>query len=211
MQAPSVNYEPKQGYSPFADEEPQHIDPPPEHQQLQQPAPPSPVKTHPLATFFHVFFKGAALLTYLLCTLFTENFVIVFIVITLAVAFDFWTVKNVTGRLMVGLRWWNEIKDDGTNEWIFESVEDKSALSQTETMIFWISLFLAPAVWIVFFITGLLTFKFGWLLIVCVALALSFANIVGYLKCAKDAKKKIQNAATSFVFSQMLSRATNAV
>jgi hypothetical protein len=24
-------------------------------------------------------------------------------------------------RLLVGLRWWNEVKDDGTNEWIYES------------------------------------------------------------------------------------------
>jgi hypothetical protein len=37
-------------------------------------------------------------------------------------ASDFWTVKNVTGRLLVGLRWWNNIKDDGENEWVFESI-----------------------------------------------------------------------------------------
>jgi hypothetical protein len=24
---------------------------------------------------------------------------------------------------MVGLRWWNEVGEDGTNKWIFESVE----------------------------------------------------------------------------------------
>lgn len=24
-------------------------------------------------------------------------------------AFDFWTVKNVSGRLLVGLRWWNKV------------------------------------------------------------------------------------------------------
>ncbi len=27
----------------------------------------------------------------------------------LLLAFDFWTVKNVSGRLLVGLRWWNEV------------------------------------------------------------------------------------------------------
>jgi len=211
MQANTVNYEPQKGYTPFADEEhPEPNGPPPEQQQLSQ-EPATKGKAHPLASFFHIFFKAAALLTYLLCGFFTNSFVLVFILITVMVAFDFWTVKNVTGRLMVGLRWWNDIKEDGTNEWVFESVEDKSQLSQSETMVFWISLFVAPAVWIIFFITGLLTLKFGWLLIVCVALALSIANIVGYLKCAKDAKKKIQNAASSFVFNQMLARATNAV
>jgi hypothetical protein len=34
---------------------------------------------------------------------------------------DFWTVKNVSGRLLVGLRWWNEIKEDGESVWVFES------------------------------------------------------------------------------------------
>ncbi len=29
--------------------------------------------------------------------------------------------QNVTGRLLVGLRWWNDVKDDGSNIWIFES------------------------------------------------------------------------------------------
>ncbi len=55
--------------------------------------------------------------------LFTSNFILSFVVIILLLAFDFWTVKNVSGRLLVGLRWWNEIKEDGSNEWIFESRE----------------------------------------------------------------------------------------
>jgi hypothetical protein len=28
-------------------------------------------------------------------------------------ALDFWVVKNVSGRILVGLRWWNEINDEG--------------------------------------------------------------------------------------------------
>ena len=77
--------------------------------------------SHPWAAFFHVFFRTSALLVYLFCSLFTDNFVLVFVVVVLLLAFDFWTVKNVTGRLLVGLRWWNEVKEDGTNVWIFES------------------------------------------------------------------------------------------
>jgi len=33
--------------------------------------------------------------------------VMTFICVLLLSSFDFWTVKNVTGRLLVGLRWWN--------------------------------------------------------------------------------------------------------
>ena len=33
--------------------------------------------------------------------------VLTFILVTIIGALDFWTVKNVTGRLLVGLRWWS--------------------------------------------------------------------------------------------------------
>lgn len=36
---------------------------------------------------------------------------------------DFWVVKNVTGRLLVGLRWWNFVDPDGNSTWKFESRE----------------------------------------------------------------------------------------
>ena len=60
---------------------------------------------------------------YLFGWIFTTDFIFTFVVIVLLLSFDFWTVKNITGRLLVGLRWWNEIKEDGSEEWIFESKE----------------------------------------------------------------------------------------
>jgi hypothetical protein len=36
-----------------------------------------------------------------------------FILVIMFTAFDFWTVKNVTGRLLVNLRWWSEIDELG--------------------------------------------------------------------------------------------------
>lgn len=27
----------------------------------------------------------------------------------------------MTGRLLVGLRWWNQIDEDGTSHWVFEA------------------------------------------------------------------------------------------
>lgn len=66
-------------------------------------------------------FRVGALLTYLLGSIFTDNFTLVFVITILLLAFDFWTVKNISGRLLVGLRWWNEIQPDGTNKWVFES------------------------------------------------------------------------------------------
>ena len=39
--------------------------------------------------------------------------VMTFIIVIIFSAFDFWTVKNVTGRLLVGLRWWSDFDHDG--------------------------------------------------------------------------------------------------
>lgn len=67
-------------------------------------------------------FKALAIVFYFFLNLFVGNKVLTFIIIVLLDAFDFWTVKNVSGRILVGLRWWNKIKEDGTNEWMFESI-----------------------------------------------------------------------------------------
>lgn len=42
-----------------------------------------------------------------------------YIAVILSCAFDFWTVKNVTGRLLVGLKWYSEFLEDGTEIWKF--------------------------------------------------------------------------------------------
>jgi hypothetical protein len=47
--------------------------------------------------------------------------VTIFILICLLQAFDFWTVKNVSGRLLVGLRWWTVVDENGNENWMFES------------------------------------------------------------------------------------------
>lgn len=64
-----------------------------------------------------------AIITYMFGDWFSSSFVNVFVVCVLLLAFDFWTVKNVSGRLMVGLRWWSEVQDDGSQHWRFEAQE----------------------------------------------------------------------------------------
>lgn len=67
--------------------------------------------------------QAAALAWYLLCGWFINGFVIQFVVTVLLIAFDFWTVKNVSGRILVGLRWWNETTENGESIWRFESLD----------------------------------------------------------------------------------------
>ena len=69
-------------------------------------------------------FRITAILVYILAPTILGGdtyFIHIFLTVVLLLAFDFWTVKNVTGRLLVGLRWWNKVDEDGTSTWMFEA------------------------------------------------------------------------------------------
>ena len=68
--------------------------------------------------------QSLALFIYLFGGWFTSNFIVHFVTCIILLAFDFWTVKNITGRLLVGLRWWSYVQENGNSEWVFESLED---------------------------------------------------------------------------------------
>ena len=150
---------------------------------------------HPLAALFHVAFKLAALLVYVFFGWFgTESFVLNFLLVVLLSAVDFWTVKNVSGRLLVGLRWWNEVKEDGTSAWVYESGDEQklAAMNPNDGYVFWTALYVAPVCWAVFAVLNLLRLSFDYLLIVSVAFVLTGSNALGYTYASRDAKNKIQ-------------------
>ncbi|XP_039223971.1 tektin-5 isoform X4 [Crotalus tigris] len=121
---------------------------------------------YPLATFFHLFFRVSAIMTYLFCDWFSKSFIACFLIILLLLSFDFWSVKNVTGRLLVGLRWWNQIDEDGKSHWVFEAKKGSSAVlppTEVEARIFWLGLIICPVIWILFFFSTLFSLKLKWL------------------------------------------------
>ncbi|KAJ1881559.1 Golgi apparatus membrane protein tvp23 [Coemansia sp. RSA 486] len=148
------------------------------------------VSSHPLALLFLILFKSCALALYLLGNFFTDNFILIFVLCVLTLAVDFWTVKNISGRLLVGLRWWNEVNEDGTNQWIFESRDQAVGVNASDSRVFWTVLYATPGVWGLLAIVAFFSLKIQWLLIVIIAVLLSAANLVGYLKCDKDQKQR---------------------
>ncbi|KAK4402109.1 Golgi apparatus membrane protein-like protein ECHIDNA [Sesamum angolense] len=157
--------------------------------------PPGENYGHPRICFFHVLFKGAALAFYILSALFVNSFHHIVVTVLLA-ALDFWVVKNVSGRILVGLRWWNEIDEDGESVWKFECLDQESMarINKKDSWLFWWTLYLTA--YYGFLLYSLLL---GLKLIIClsfVCLTLSIANIVGFTKCRKDAKKQLQAFAT---------------
>lgn len=152
--------------------------------------------SHPSVIIFHLIFKVPALFLYAFGSWLVgkradgARFITFSVVIILLLACDFWVVKNVTGRLLVGLRWWNKVDEDET-KWIFESAEDK-VVNKFDRSVFWTVLYVTPVLWAALFVIGLLTFKFHWLVIVVMALALNLANVYGYYKCSKEQAAQFQ-------------------
>ncbi|XP_041893560.1 Golgi apparatus membrane protein TVP23 homolog A isoform X2 [Corvus kubaryi] len=120
---------------------------------------------HPLATFFHLFFR------------------------------------NVTGRLLVGLRWWNQIDEDGKSHWMFEAkrVPTIAASTETEARIFWLGLIICPVIWTMFFFSTLFSLKLKWLALVIAGISLQTANLYGYIHC-KLGGQKTSSRVTSRLF-----------
>eukprot|EP01097_Dermamoeba_algensis_P007254 TRINITY_DN4552_c0_g1_i1.p1 TRINITY_DN4552_c0_g1~~TRINITY_DN4552_c0_g1_i1.p1 ORF type:complete len:194 (-),score=21.04 TRINITY_DN4552_c0_g1_i1:176-757(-) len=167
------------------------------------------VKRHPIALFFHLFFKTSALLVYLLLGIFYDQFIVQFVTVMLLIGCDFWTVKNVTGRLLVGLRWWNIIKEDGSSEWKFESVQNRDALSDFEVFVFWLALAVNIILWVLLAIVALIKLNPHWLIICIIATVLTFTNIVGYIKCIRDAKSRIKTMAAQYIANQVVEDVQN--
>ncbi|CAI9172780.1 unnamed protein product [Rangifer tarandus platyrhynchus] len=157
---------------------------------------------HPVATFFHLFFRVSAIITYVGCDWFSKSFVGCFVTVLLLLSFDFWSVKNVTGRLMVGLRWWNQIDEDGKSHWIFEARKvspDTVAATEAEARVFWLGLIVCPMIWIVFFFSSLFSLKLKWLALVIAGISLQAANLYGYVLCKMGGESDISKVTASFL------------
>ncbi|XP_054160720.1 Golgi apparatus membrane protein TVP23 homolog B-like [Oppia nitens] len=151
---------------------------------------------HPSAAFFHIIFKLSSIVTYLFGGLFGQDFLSIFVLLILLISMDFWTVKNVTGRLLVGLRWWNHVDDDGNSHWLFENKHNKDnngedslkGLNQltdntADSTIFWTALIIAPLLWFILLLVTIFRLNIQWFMVVSLALVLSSSNLYGYIRC----------------------------
>lgn len=156
---------------------------------------------HPIAALFHAAFKVAAILVYLLGSMFGMSYVVLLIVTILLLAADFWTTKNITGRILVSMRWRSEVKEDGETEWIFESSpEADQRVNAYDNWFFWVLLGGNVIAWVVLLLLNLLTFKY--LPIKLAAIILASVNLYGYFKCRRDAQQRV----TSFMMNQAMNR-----
>lgn len=172
---------------------------------------------HPVAAFFHVIFKFLALLIYLFGGLFGQEFISTFVAIILLISMDFWVVKNVTGRLLAGLRWSNYIDDEGNSHWIFENknaqtnAKDKVTSPRTDgetvegsadSSIFWTGLIVAPIFWVLLMLVSIFRLNVQWFMLVTLASVLSISNLYGYIRC-RVGTSDFKSSVTQFVAKQV--------
>ncbi|KAF1912319.1 Golgi apparatus membrane protein TVP23 [Ampelomyces quisqualis] len=146
------------------------------------------LSSHPITLLTFLFFRMSSLLVYLLgLQLLSSNFVLIFIVTILLLAIDFYYLKNIAGRRLVGLRWWNEVDSTtGDGRWVFESADPESReQNATDKRFFWMALYVQPVLWVVLAVFALIGLKFIWLTLVVIALVLTITNTLAFSRCDK--------------------------
>ncbi|TKA28135.1 Golgi apparatus membrane protein TVP23 [Salinomyces thailandicus] len=150
------------------------------------------LSAHPITLVTFLAFRAASLLVYLLGGLiFNGSFVLIFIVTILLLAADFYYLKNIAGRRLVGLRWWNEVDaQSGDSHWVFESAPQPNEpggklVNSTDKRFFWLALYAQPALWVALAIVAFVRIKFIWLTLVVIALVLTITNTLAFSRCDK--------------------------
>lgn len=102
-----------------------------------------------LVVLLHSIFKLLAFFVYMTASIISSSFIACFILVMLLLSADFWVVKNVSGRLLAGLRWWSVVDEEGKVVWRYESwsEEERSLAQRGEGTYFWWSTIMQQVVW----------------------------------------------------------------
>ncbi|KAI0408944.1 hypothetical protein F4802DRAFT_593800 [Xylaria palmicola] len=159
------------------------------------------LSSHPITLLTFLAFRVSSLLVYLFGVLLTDNMVLIFIITILLLAADFYYLKNIAGRRLVGLRWWNEVDPStGDSQWVFESSEPGTRdANATDGRFFWLALYSQPVLWVALAILAIVSFKFIWLPLVAIALILTITNTLAFSRC--DKFSQASNIAGSALYS----------
>ncbi|CUS11081.1 unnamed protein product [Tuber aestivum] len=116
----------------------------------------------------------------------TWTLVLIFIIVILLLAADFYYCKNIAGRRLVGLRWWNETNPEtGEQTWVFESPDETRQINATDSRSFWLTIYVVPLLWVFLAIIAIVRFEFIWLSLVVIAIILCVTNGVAFSRADK--------------------------
>ncbi|MCJ1361250.1 Golgi apparatus membrane protein tvp23 [Acarospora aff. strigata] len=170
------------------------------------------LSSHPITLLCFLGFRISSVLVYLFGLIFTNNFVLIFILTILLLATDFYYLKNIAGRRLVGLRWWNEVNTStGDSHWVFESSGSSSdpsstrVINATDSRFFWMALYVQPLLWVALAVVAIVRLSNPiWLSLVVIALILTVTNTLAFSRC--DKFSQASNLASSAIYSGGLAR-----
>ena len=144
----------------------------------------------PQVALMTVLLKLLALIFFLFFNIFTSNEALVMIIVISLIAADFWYTKNISGRILVGLRWWNNY-DANTQEntWRFES-KNEIKEPNIDRKTFWFSLYGFAGIWLILFVWECIMFNFTWAFLCLISLVISGTNVYGFFRCSKVQQQK---------------------
>ncbi|KAG7118972.1 Golgi apparatus membrane protein TVP23 like [Verticillium longisporum] len=162
---------------------------------MDQNAPQAPVEgslswrlsSHPITLLTFLGFRISSVLVYFLGLWTIKSMIMIFIITILLLAADFYYLKNIAGRRLVGLRWWNEVDpQSGDSKWVFESSEPGTkTINPTDSRFFWLALYVQPVLWVLLAVFALVRLQFLWLPLVVIALVLTIMNTLAFSRCDK--------------------------
>ncbi|KAK2778206.1 golgi apparatus membrane protein tvp23 [Colletotrichum kahawae] len=149
------------------------------------------LSSHPITLLTFLAFRISSVLVYFLGLWIIKSMyvdrIMIFIITILLLAADFYYLKNIAGRRLVGLRWWNEVDPQtGDSQWVFESSEPGTkTVNPTDSRFFWLALYVQPLLWVLLAIFALVRLQFLWLPLVVIALVLTIMNAMAFSRCDK--------------------------
>ncbi|ROT39859.1 DUF846-domain-containing protein [Sodiomyces alkalinus F11] len=145
------------------------------------------LSSHPITLLTFLGFRISSVLVYFLGLWIIKSMIMIFIITILLLAADFYYLKNIAGRRLVGLRWWNEVDPStGDSKWVFESSEPGTKIiNATDSRFFWLALYVQPLLWLLLAIFALVRLQFLWLPLVVIALVLTIMNTLAFSRCDK--------------------------
>ncbi|KAH7359220.1 golgi apparatus membrane protein TVP23 [Plectosphaerella cucumerina] len=159
------------------------------------------LSSHPITLLTFLGFRISSVLVYFLGLWIIKSMIMIFIITILLLAADFYYLKNIAGRRLVGLRWWNEVDPaTGDSKWVFESSEPGTkTINPTDSRFFWLALYVQPILWVLLAIFALVGLQFLWLPLVIIALVLTIMNTLAFSRC--DKFSQASNMAGSALYS----------
>ena len=155
--------------------------------------------TYPMISLLTVLIKLASIISFFLFSIFLSNEAIIMFIVVLFGACDFWITKNISGRFLAGLRWYNLLKlETNTEIWVFEGKNENNA-DFIDKGIFWYSLYFNDIVWIVLFLWEIIRLKFDWSFICLILIIFTFTNTYGFYRSSN-----IQQKGTNFLINKYI-------